>query len=312
MRSIFFGLILACGAFLFSGAASALNVEEWTEELSGRDSDDALQLMVEVQRSWPRLDALSKTDAAARDDARQLTQLVLGALKSEAASIASDSSKKSITQRTARAMSIARMAKGAGGYLNDLISVSAENVAIIGAWMALDQWPESATEIKVAVYRDGVKEPLLAKKWFTDRFELDAWLSERKERLEKVKDDTPGFQAGNHLGYERSYPSDAKPTVFDLIDNPDLNVLWWQVFYNDFNLASTIPAACDYLNKGGVLNPAPKHKPNAVAEVFGEMGVPYINQLRGDSFRSSDIWVSHGLISEESSREVNFRTWFGK
>lgn len=312
MKSLFIGIVLLSGAFQIPRPAFSSNLEERTDKLSNLTPDEVLDKIVEIGQKWPKLDALSQTDVMLRDDARQLTIQVLEALKFEANSIVVDASKNSITERIQRAMRISKAAKRAGGYLNDLISVSGENVAITGAWMALDQWPESATTIKNAVYRDSKKDPLWARKWFAGRIELDSWLSQRKERLAKVKDNTPGFQAGNYLGYERLYPNNEKPTVFDLIDTPDLNVLWWKVFYNDFNLASTIPAACDYLNKGGVLTPAPKHKPNAVAAVFGEEGVPYVHQLREDSFRSSDIWVSRDSILEKMSRDINFRNWFGE
>lgn len=312
MKTLFLGIIFTGITLLSFGSAFALNLEEWVEALGGRTPDEILDTIDKNSRNWPKLDALSNTDELDRSEVRQLTELVLKALKLEANSIENSTSHRSITERTERAMRLARVAKAAGGYLNDLISVSGENVAIIGSWIALDRWPESAAEIKEAVYRDSKKEPLRAKEWFEFRFELDAWLSERKERLAQVKDETPGFQAGNHLGYERPYHNNQMPTVFDLIENPDLNVMWWEVFYNDYNLSATIPAACDYLIKGGELFPVPKHMPNAVTAVFGDEGIPYEHQLRSGKISAEDLWRGLRLATVERSRQIKIRNWFGE
>jgi len=312
MKIYHIGLVLLWGGLVLPQSAYSLSVEEWVERLSPLTHEEVLVSIVEDAQNWPKLDSLSKTDVVVQGDVQQLTTQVLEALKAEASSIATDSSSKSIIERAELAVNISKIARKAGGYLNDLISVSSENVGVIGAWIALNKNPEFAPMVKKVVFRDSEKEPLRAKDWFTDRIELDDWLSERKDRLDEIEDDTPGFQTGNYLGYQRSYPDNEKPTVFEMIETPDLNVLWWQKFYNDFNLASTIPAACDYVTKGGVLIPPPKHKPNAVAAVFGDEGVPYPHELRENSFRSSDIWVSHDLLAEKISRDENIRIWFGE
>jgi len=90
-----------------------------------------------------------------------------------------------------------------------------------------------------------------------------------------------------------------------------LNILWWQVFMNDYELAASVPAGCDFLIKGGVLSPVPKDKPKAVADVLGDHSPPYSHQLRSGRIHAEAIWRSRDLAIEEDTRKLNLKIWFG-
>lgn len=304
--------------FLFSIAISVAvplawsrPVSEWNAELEDLPARDVLELVFEKKDGWPMLGNLNASDEPVAAKAKQLTATVIDALEEEAKAVSNNVNVEDLLRLAELTSTIATESRAKGGYLNDLISASAENVLILSAWHILDERPDEAEELKRRAIAN-MKSEIWAKSWFEKRVELDPWLMENRERLLKLKGDTGGFQAGNFLGMGRKYPDMVRPTVFEMIESPDLITLWWETFLNNFETAAVIPAAIEYCIQGGRLTPTPENKVDAVAEVFGVDGVAFSHQLRSGRIDAEDIWRSMELSLDENKRAVNLKAWFGE
>lgn len=288
-------------------SAIADSTEVWEKRFEDATSSEILKMVAESGDQWPPLKFTEKSELSA-DDALAVT--VLEALKEKSESIFRERSSATLTELAQTTANVAVVTSESEGYFNDLISASAENIVILCSWHVLSADRSSWKEIQQRAVAK-LRGEIWAKAWFDERLELDPWLMGNKDRFVKLKDDTGGFQAGNYLGMGRDYPKNKRPNVFEMVKNPDLVTLWWEVFLNNFELDAVLPATLDYISKGGILTPVPPNMPDAVDEVFEGSGLPYKHQLREGQIDAEDIWRSLDLSIDEDKMRVNVEAWFG-
>lgn len=305
-----FTLIICSLAIVFVVTLKAADSEKYASQagrLTGFDRNQVLETIRSDQ--WLELPALSIADAKNVDDLKAISTLALLALRQEAYAIVELSDSNDLLFRTQRAADIAKSAQAKGGYLNELIAVSAERVFLLGAWNLLTQSPELAQKLVPAIeVRERLPNP---KAWFSLRSELDPKIAKKKNILEAMKPEASGFQAGMQLG-SGGKPVNELPTVFDQIKEPSLIDLWWAKYFVDFRISAVLRSAIDFVEREGVLVPEPENKLAAIEEVFGPDGLPYKHELRRGSIRSDDIWKEWKAARDEYLRDLQIIQWFGE
>lgn len=304
-----FVLILCSLAAVFVAALEAADSENYASQagrLAGFDRDQVLETIRSAQ--WLELPALSVADAKSADDLKTISTQALLALRQEAHAIAELSDSNDLLSRTQRAADIAKSAQAKGGYLNELIAVSAERVFLLGAWNLLAQSPELAQKLVPTIEaRRRLPNP---KAWFTQRSQLDPGVAAKKDEIEAMQSDVSGFEATMKLRPEGGAPNDL-PSVFVQVTDPSIVDLWWEMYLTDFRISAVLRSAIDFVKRGGVLVPEPGDKPAAIEEVFGPDGSPYHHELRRGSIRSDDIWTEWKAAREQSLRNLQITQWFG-
>jgi len=303
---IFYGL-----ATVFVAALEAANpTAEYASQasrLAGLEGDQVLETIRSDQ--WLELPALSVVDAKSAGDLKAISTQALLALRQEAHFIAELSDSNDLLSRTQRAADIAKSAQAKGGYLNELIAVSAERVFLLGAWNLLAQSPELAQKLVPTIEaRRRLPNP---KVWFSQRSQLDPEVAAKKVEIEAMKSNVSGFQATMELRPEGNAPS-ALPSVIAQVTDPSIVDLWWEIYLTDFRISAVLRSATDFVIRGGVLVPEPENKPAAIEKVFGPDGSPYHHELRRGSIRSDDIWTEWKAAREQSLRNLQIAQWFGE
>lgn len=304
-----FVLTICSLAAVFVSALEAADSEKYASQagqLAGFDRDQVLEIIRSAQ--WLELPALSVAGAKSADDLKTISTRALSALRQEAHVIAELSDSNDLLFRTQRAADIAKSAQAKGGYLNELIAVSAERVFLLGAWNLLVQSPEFAQKLAPTIEARGrLPNP---KTWFSQRSQLDPEIAAKKDEIEAMQSDVSGFQAVMKLRLEVNAPSHL-PSVFAQVTDPSIVNLWWEMYLTDFRISAVLRSAIDFVKGGGVLVPEPENKPAAIEAVFGPAGSPYHHELRRGSIRSDDIWTEWKAAREQSLRSLQIAQWFG-
>jgi len=306
-----FAFILCGVVTVLVTALEAANPSEEYALLAGRLAGLDREQVLESLRSdeWLALPALSVAEPKERGDLNTISTQALSVLRQEARSIAELSKANELLARTVRAADIARAAQAKGGYLNELIAVSAERVFLLGAWNLLAQSPELAQKLDPFIEaRRRLPNP---KTWFSQRSQLDPDIAAKKSEIDAMKSDVSGFQATMQLRSAGNDPS-ALPSVFDQVADPSIVDLWWEMYLTDFRISAVLRSAIDFVKLGGVLVPEPENKPAAIEAVFGPEGSPYHHELRRGSIRSDDIWTEWKAAREQSLRNLQIAQWFGE
>lgn len=309
MKNLTF-IICSLAAVCVTALEAANPSEEYASQagrIAGLERDQILETIRSDQ--WLELPALSVADAKSVGDLETISTQALLALKQEAHSIAELSDSNDLLSRTQRAADIAKSAQVKGGYLNELIVVSAERVFLLGAWNLLVQSPELAQKLVPTI--EARRRLPNAKAWFLQRSQLDPGIAAKIHEIEAMKSDVSGFQATMELRSEGNAPN-ALPSVFAQVTDPSIVDLWWEMYLTDFRISAVLRSAIDFVERGGVLVPEPENKPAAIEDVFGPDGSPYQHELRRGSIRSDDIWKEWKAAREQSLRNLQIAQWFGE
>lgn len=306
-----FLFVFSCFLSAYNAPLEAANQPKQYEllasELLGLGREQILEKV--LSEEWLELPALS---LATREDSlnvETIASTALLSLRQEAQSIAELPDSDELLRRTLRAAAIANAVLVKGGYLNELIAVSAERVFLLGSWSVLDQYPELAQKLIPAI--EGRRRLPSPKTWFLQRSELDPEVAAKRNELDAMKPDASGFQVAMQLRPKGKDASDL-PTVFAQIEQPSVIDLWWEVYFVDFRVSAVLRSATDFVQRGGVIVPEPNSKPAAIEAVFGPDGPPYHHELRRGAIRSDDIWKEWKAARDESSRKLQSSQWFGK
>jgi hypothetical protein len=304
-------LILCSLHALCITALGAANPTEEYASLAGRLTGLDREQILETVRSsqWPELPALTATDSEKRRDLETIATQALSALKQEARSIAELSDPNEVLSKTLRAANVAEAAITKGGYLNELIAVSAERIFLLGAWNLLSTSPELAQKLIPAI--EARRRLPNSKTWFLQRSPMDPQISARKREIEAMKWDVSGFQITMQLRQEGKDQM-ASPSVFAQVADSSIVDLWWEMYLTDFRVSAVLRSAIDFVKRGGVLVPEPKSKAAAIEAVFGPDGPPFQHELRGGCIRSDDIWTEWKAAHQQSLRDLQIAQWFGE
>lgn len=292
-----------------SKSAEVAKTQRLAEELAALGADQVLERIQLAGTTWPTLAALPLLSEKDRNSVSMVTITVLNALATEGRTLPTIESETILLNRTLRAADVARTTDSKGGYLNELLSESADRVFLVGAWRILDRAP--ALGLKLAAKIEARKRVDLPRTWFKERCSLDPEVASKREVIEAMKPDIGGFQAAMQLrpaGLGVHEP----PTVFEQVTKPDLVSFWWEVYITDFRINAVLRSGIAFIEKGGALRPEPVNKPAAIEAVFGPDGSPYHHDLRRGAIRSDDIWVEQRANLDPELLRRSLEQWFGK
>lgn len=295
----------------FPISAHAMDAEEWNGRFDELESSEILDAIVANSDEWPKLPALERLPEENRKATKQVVTTVISALKDEAYALNFDLDATSLLGRVQRAADVAATVSRKDGYLNDLVAISAQRIAILGASRALVSAPERAADIGEAI--SGAAPPKVkAKRWFLDHIELDKYLGDKADRLEDMPDDATGFQTIWALDRMRHTWGTVSGRAFQMIDDLNLIAMWQAREMNAFQIEAVIPAAVDFLERGGTLIPIPPHRPDAVEAIYGADGLPFKHEFRNGKIYVGDIWRMLARVTDKRKRDLGLKLWFGE
>lgn len=269
-------------------------------------SDD--QLLDQIQSgTWLNLPALSEVTVDEQQSYESLAKSGLQALAQEAR-VLSSLSDATLLRRTLRVAAISQMAAKKGGYLNDLIATSADQVFLLGAWTLLDKSPSLASKLLPAL--EAREKLSSAKAWLLKRYAIDPDLVAKKEALDAMRSDASGFQAVMQLQKEGRDVNDL-PSILDQVRHPELALLWWTVYTMDYRMV-VLRAGVAYVEGGGRFTDNMNEFRATCASIFGKDGIPYTHELKRGSIFPESISREWNAVRDASVRELQTTQWFGK
>ena len=300
--------ILCVCAFIHESSAKELS--EWNELLSGKTALEQIAVAQNHSQEWPPLPALHQIPVdGGRAEAKKLALTLIRALNGEAKELAQAAeAKENIDNRLKLLSGISAMAEKKGGYLNELIQVSADNILILGFSFAL----ENDSETAVALISENKAKPLHPKTWIMAHVEADPWLKKHQERIEALSDDTHAFVAMNTVGEGHKYNIGNPPTVEKMVNSANALSLWWRLYTNDYTLSAVLPAAVDYLEKGGEFSNDANEMRASVKAIYGEDGMPFTHPLKPRNISAEALWRMRRLAIDKDRRERGLKMWFGE
>lgn len=303
LLSLFVGIApFAAHLVLRAEPSESSRLEKELASLSGE------QVLARVQSgTWLKLPALSVVTAEERQSVQRVACMLLKALAQEGRTVPNLTDAASLLDRALRVAAISQIAMSKGGYLNELIATSADQVFLDGAWTILDRSPTLASKLLPAIEARGkLRSP---KAWFLERYAIDPDLVARKEILDAMKPDASGFQAVVQL-QKKGRDASNLPTVFGQISTPEIALLWWMVYTTDYRMV-VLRAGIAYLDGGGKFTENVNDFRAKCVSIFGE-GLPFIHELKRGSIYPEDIWDSWNAARNASVRDMQMAQWFGK
>jgi hypothetical protein len=267
------------------------------------------QVLARIQEgSWLRLPALSEVTGEENRSVETVANAVLKALAHEARNLPNLTDATTLLDRTLRMASVSKIAASKGGYLNDIIATSADQVFLLGAWTVIDRTPNLAPKLRSAIEARG-KLPT-PKAWFMERYEIDPALVAKKGALDAMKPDATGFQAVVPL-QKTGRDASNLPTVFDQITAPDIALLWWTVYTTDYRMV-VLQAGIAYVEGGGKFSQNVNDFRAACASIFDTKRLPFTHELKRGSIYPEDIWDNWNAARDASVYQRQIQQWFGK
>jgi len=289
----------------------AIDVKEWNGRFDGMGKGAILDAIITDSDEWPELVALERLPEKERKATKQIVATVMSALKDEAYALDVDLGATALLGKVKRAARVAEIVSKKGGYLNDLVAISAQKIVIFGASLVLVGAPERAAELGEVV-SSAAPPKVKAKRWFLDYIGFDRRLRDKVDRLEDVPEDATGFQTMWALNRMKNTWGTTSGHAFRMIDDINLTAMWQTREGNAFKIEAVIPAAVDFLKRGGTLIPVPQNKPEAVAAIYGADGLPFKHELRSGRIYAEDIWRLLARVTDRRKRDIGLKFWFGE
>lgn len=296
-------VILAFGDFSISLAAKT-DFEPIARDIAVLEQDKILDRV--KSGTWISIPGLSAIKESEREKTKAAVGAVLEALKEEARTLPTERNHSDLVQRTLRAAAISKIAAAKGGYLNDLIAVSADKVFLFGAWTVLDRAPEFASNLRVAINeRKKLDKP---KQWLMRRFINDSDFDSKEKILESLRPDTDGYNAYKVL---QKPPRDINdlPNVFDQMNNPEVALLWWTVYTTDYRVL-VLKAGIAYVEKGGRFTENVNNFRAKCTDIFGKDGLPFFHELKDGRIYPESIWREWNAAKNAEMRNRQISQWF--
>jgi len=267
------------------------------------------QVLLRIQGgAWLKLPALSEVTGDEGQRVVMLAKMVLKALAHEARVLPNLTDSTTLLNRTLRVASVSQVATSQGGYLNDLIAVSADQVFLLGAWTVIDRSPKLAPKLMSAIKARGkLTSP---KAWFLERYQLDLDLVAKKDAIVAMAPDATGYQAVVSI-QKKGRDANNLPTVFDQISTPEIAFLWWAVYTTDYRMV-VLQAGITYVEGHGKFTENMNVFRANCASIFGKAKLPFTHELKRGSIYPEDIWDSWNAARDALVQHRQVEQWFGK